>query len=133
MPDHQPISDQVGTRLLFENESVRVWDFRLAPGESTKLHRHTTDYLYVVIGGGSLATIDAAGNQRPPEQMADGEVRFRRVHGETVHQAVNVGDTEWRNIVLELKRPEVEPPTAKRPTKAQEDFGEIPGGPGTHG
>ena len=25
-------SDQVGTRLMFENERVRVWDLALAPG-----------------------------------------------------------------------------------------------------
>ena len=25
---------QVGTRVLFENERIRVWDLALAPGES---------------------------------------------------------------------------------------------------
>ena len=29
----RPISDAVGTKLLFENDRVRVWDLRLAPGE----------------------------------------------------------------------------------------------------
>ena len=133
MPGNQPVSDQVGTRLLFENEAVRVWDFRLAPGESTKLHRHTTDYFYVVIGGGSLATIDADGNRRPPEQMADGEVRFRKITGETVHQAVNDGETEWRNIVVELKQPNIERPHFDEPISAQEDYGDVAAGRGTHG
>lgn len=133
MPDRRPVSDQVGTRLLFENEAVRVWDLRLAPGESTGAHRHTTDYLYVVIGGGTLATIDAEGNQRPAEPMADGEVRFRRVTGETIHQAVNAGDSEWRNIVVELKPPAGERRTTAPPSEAREDFGDIPGGRGTHG
>ncbi len=47
------VSDEVGSKLLFENDRVRVWDLRIDPGESTGLHRHTKDYLYVVIGGGS--------------------------------------------------------------------------------
>ena len=48
------ISEKVGSKLLFENDRVRVWDLTLAPGESTGKHRHTEDYLYVVIGDGSL-------------------------------------------------------------------------------
>ena len=105
MNENRIVSSQVGTTLLFENERVRIWDLRLAPGESTGLHRHTTDYLYVVIGGGTLQGIDANGNKKPVEEMADGVVRFRNIDGEDVHQAVNVGARDWRNIVVELKKP----------------------------
>jgi hypothetical protein len=35
--------------------------------------------------------------------MRDGEVHWRPVVGEDVHEAVNVGDRPWRNIVVELK------------------------------
>ncbi len=109
-----PVSDEVGTRLLFENDRVRVWDLRLAPGERTGLHRHTEDYLYVVIGAGRLKAIrpveggqDSPGNETEAwyeSDFADGEVRFRTLDGEDVHDAENVGDAEWRNIVVELKR-----------------------------
>ena len=67
----QAISEKVGTRLLFENERVRVWDLQLAPGQSTGMHRHVNDYLYVVIGDGSLQAADAEGNR--------GEARDRQV------------------------------------------------------
>jgi hypothetical protein len=103
MASEPTISDQVGTRLLFENDRVRVWDLRLAPGESTGLHLHLTDYLYVVIGDGSLQTIHADGRRDPPRAMQDGDVRFRTVDGASVHEAVNAGDAPWRNIVIELK------------------------------
>jgi quercetin dioxygenase-like cupin family protein len=98
------ISDQVGTRLLFENDRVRVWDLRIEPGESTGLHRHENDYLYVVIGDGRLQTVFADGRREAPRAMHDGDVRFRTVQGEAVHEAVNVGDGPWRNIVVELKQ-----------------------------
>jgi beta-alanine degradation protein BauB len=96
-------SAQVGTKLLFENDRVRVWDLRLAPGESTGVHCHETDYLYVVIGDGTLQTVHGDGRRDPPRRMQDGEVRFRAVEGENVHDAINVGDGPWRNIVIELK------------------------------
>ncbi|MCA9068238.1 MAG: hypothetical protein KDA84_04910 [Planctomycetaceae bacterium] len=103
MTDDQTISPHVGTKLLFENDRVRVWDLRLEPGESTGLHRHETDFLYVVIGDGELQTAFSDGTAGPPRPMQDGEVRFREVDGESVHAAVNTGGTPWRNIVVELK------------------------------
>lgn len=30
----------VGTRVMFENDRVRVWDLALAPGESLAKHIH---------------------------------------------------------------------------------------------
>lgn len=98
-----PISSEVGTRVLFENDRVRVWDLRLEPGESTGLHRHESDYLYVVIGDGELQSVHADGTTDAPRKMSDGDVRFREVIGETTHAAVNTGDQPWRNIVVELK------------------------------
>lgn len=104
-PPTSTVSPNVGTRLLFENDRVRVWDLQLAPGESTGLHRHETDFLYVVIGDGSLQTVYADGSSEPPREMHDGEVRFREVPNEAIHAAVNTGATPWRNIVVELKKP----------------------------
>ncbi len=96
------ISEDVGTRLLFENDRVRVWDLTLAPGESTGRHRHTDDYFYVVIGGGNLQAVDADGVKGEPRPMADGEVRWRDIDGEDVHEALNTGTEPWRNIIVEL-------------------------------
>ncbi len=98
----RPISNAVGTRLLFENDRVRVWDLALPPGESTGLHRHTKDFLYVVIGDGQLQTGFADGSRDPARAMSDGDVRFREVTSESVHEGINVGSTPWRNIVVEL-------------------------------
>lgn len=105
MTESTQTSGNVGSRLLFENDRVRVWDLRLEPGQSTGFHRHTTDYFYVVIGDGSLQGVNADGTARPVQHMADGDVRFRTIDGEDVHEAVNVGDDPWRNIVVELKEP----------------------------
>jgi beta-alanine degradation protein BauB len=102
--NQREISNDVGTRLLFENDRVRVWDLQLAPGESTGLHRHSNDFLYVVIGGGILQTAFVDGSRDAPREMRDGEVRYREAGDESVHEAINVGERPWRNIVVELKR-----------------------------
>ena len=103
MTDTPHISSEVGSRLLFENDRVRVWDLRLEPGQSTGVHRHTCEYLYVVIGDGVLQGADAEGTRGEARPMRDGEVRYNAVKGEDVHQAFNAGDTPWRNIIVELK------------------------------
>ena len=45
----------VATRLLFENDRVRVWEMDLAPGERSATHRHDLDYVLVQIEGDRIA------------------------------------------------------------------------------
>lgn len=104
MSGEKEISEEAGTRLLFENERVRVWDLRLEPGQSTGLHRHKEDYLYVVIGDGKLQAAGEDGERWEAMEMKDGDVRYRELDGEDVHEAFNVGDEPWRNIIVELKK-----------------------------
>ena len=90
----------VATRLLFENERVKVWEMRLEPGESSDLHRHTLDYLLYILEG---ASIDA---DRP-----DGEsLRFPVEPGQLffvprggTERAVNRSGTRFRELLVELK------------------------------
>ena len=37
---------QVGSKLIFENERVRVWEFTLQPGETIDTHKHEHDYFF---------------------------------------------------------------------------------------
>ena len=43
---------QVGSRLLSENDRVRVWEIRLAPGERWHAHRHVLDYFWTAVNAG---------------------------------------------------------------------------------
>src|SRR5712691_1865833 len=47
-------SERVGTKIMFENERVRVWDLKLAPGESLDKHIHRTNYFFIVESGGLI-------------------------------------------------------------------------------
>ena len=100
-------SDNIGTRLLFENERVRVWDLALAPGETLPRHIHRHDFLFVVINGCELVH---ANPDDPTDRHAvtytDDQVVFIEANGGTVHQPLtNVGAAPYRNLVIELKQP----------------------------
>jgi hypothetical protein len=106
---NQP-GENVGTRLMFENERVRVWDLALAPGEALDTHIHREDFLIVIINGGTLCHVDPANPANDQSvQFHDDQVVFIKAGDDTVHnRLVNVGDKPYRNLVIELKR-QVEP------------------------
>jgi beta-alanine degradation protein BauB len=96
----------VATRLLFENDRVRVWEMDLAPGERSATHRHDLDYVLVQIEGDRIAADfepDTAGAHRGHvEGMVEpGKTRFIGRGG--VETAVNVGMRRYREILIELK------------------------------
>ena len=41
----------VGTRKLFENDEIIMWEFLLEPGEATSCHTHVHDYVFHVLEG----------------------------------------------------------------------------------
>lgn len=95
----------VGTTLLHENDQVKVWELRLAPGERGPFHAHTRNYFWTVVDAG-------VGKQR----LEDGSYLVRNYEvGQTqfsthtaddplIHDLENVGDTELRFITVELLR-----------------------------
>src|SRR5437870_5049648 len=87
-------SEAVGTRLMFENERVRVWDLALAPGESLAKHSHRTDYFFVVESGGLIrfADPDDPSDYRDV-QFEDDQVTFRPVgpEGKIDNTLTNIG------------------------------------------
>ena len=54
MADDREFGD-IATKLLMENDRVRIWEMRLEPGERSKLHRHDSDYIMVQIAGDKMA------------------------------------------------------------------------------
>ena len=45
----------IASKLLMENDRVRVWEMRLEPGERSALHRHDRDYVMIQISGDKMA------------------------------------------------------------------------------
>jgi hypothetical protein len=86
---------RVGTRLLSENERVRVWEVRLQPGERIGFHRHVLDYFWTSVTGGSARSHDSEGYVVETSYEA-GETRHASYGpGEfKLHDLENIGDAE---------------------------------------
>lgn len=90
---------EVGTKLVFENERVRVWEFTLQPGEAIAEHRHAHDYFFYPLEGGTLEVTRSSGVTRAT--LDAGKVYYRK--GGDSHAARNVNDTRYHEILVELK------------------------------
>jgi hypothetical protein len=96
----------VATKLLFENDRVRVWEMNLAPGERSSTHRHELDYVLVQLEGDRIAADfepDSAGAYQGHVEgtVEPGKTRFIARGG--IETAVNVGARRYREILIELK------------------------------
>ena len=102
----QRILGNVGTRLLFENDRVRVWELDLAPGARSDVHRHDLDYLIVQIEGDRIAAVpepDSAGKYNQYIEVAAEPGRVTYLDRGGIETAVNVGTRRYREILIELK------------------------------
>jgi len=99
-------TDQVGTRLMFENDRVRVWALALAPGASLAKHIHRTDYFFIVESGGLVRFADPANPADYHDiQFEDDQVTWVPVgdDGHVDNRLTNIGTKHHRNYVIELK------------------------------
>lgn len=96
----------VATRLLLENERVRIWEMTLAPGERSETHRHDCDYVLVQIEGDRVAAMpepDSAGAFRDYIEATVETGRARYIARGGIETAINVGARRYREILIELK------------------------------
>ncbi len=95
----------VANTILFEDDDVRIWEMKLAPGEHSDLHHHEHDYYLVVDSGDLVAGIP------PKDSPMDFFVGKIPPNGNTVRVpkggtewALNVGEKTYHEILIELKR-----------------------------
>ena len=94
----------VGTKLLFENDRVRVWELALDPGVRAPFHCHTIDYFWVAADPGPVVQRLLTGEMSYITHDR-GQVTFFtfRDGASLVHDLENVGDVPIRYITVELK------------------------------
>ncbi len=88
-------------KVLFENERVRVCEAHFTPGQSIAMHSHPDHFVYV-ISPGTLRLTYPDGRTNEVEAKA-GEVMW--IAAET-HAGQNIGSTDVRLLVTELKEPQ---------------------------
>jgi hypothetical protein len=96
-----PTSQEQHHHLVLENPYVKVFEVEVSPHDTTLMHYHLYDYLYIVFGDADL-TDTVAGKAEIKAKVPDLTVGFSPAHA---HVAANNGCTAFRNITIELLRP----------------------------
>ena len=107
---------EVGTKVVFEDDKIKVWELNLEPGERTAVPTHEMDYVFYVIDGSSLEIFDGDNQSIGTFEYKDGDVLPLRLEGGALvvvgneslrvpatHSARNAGDTPYREILVEKK------------------------------
>ncbi len=105
MSERSDLGD-VGTRMLFEDDRVRVWRVVLAPGEEGAVHRHHLDHLLVQVAGDRIAVVPEPESEGPFTEYLEADVvpgAVVAVRRGGVETARNVGELPYHEIVIELK------------------------------
>lgn len=96
----------IGTKLLLENDRVRVWEVRLAPGEDGAIHRHHSDHLLIQVAGDRIAVVPEPDSEGPFRHYFEADVvpgAVVEVLRGGVETARNVGAEPYVEIIVELK------------------------------
>ena len=98
----------IATKLLMENDRVRIWEMRLAPGERSALHRHENDYVMIQIAGDKMAADFEPDSGGPWGGLGrvEGDIvpgNFIWAERGGIETAVNIGEQPFYEIVVELK------------------------------
>jgi len=96
----------VATKLLFENERVKIWEMRLEPGEDGALHRHEHDHILVQIGGDRMAVVPHPTTKSPYSEYLEADVvpgQYFYIPRGGVEVARNVGKQPYYELLIELK------------------------------
>ena len=94
------ITDPDKYKVVFENERVRVLEYRDEPGQKTSPHEHPDSIMYT-LSGFQRRLIGGAGESRDVT-LAPGEVRWLDAQ---VHSGENIGETPTHVLFVELKEP----------------------------
>ena len=91
-------------RVLWENERVRVLEYRDQPGDATHLHAHPDS---VMVTLSAFERVISTGDREVPVSLEAGQVRWLDAQE---HQGRNVGQTATHSVFIELKEPRRDAP-----------------------
>ncbi len=102
MPD-PIVTDPDKYKVVFENDRVRVLEYRDEPGAQTSAHDHP-DSVMVTLSSFRRKLID--GEQSRDVELGPGEIRWLDAQS---HSGENIGDTPTHVVFVELKDGEATP------------------------
>ncbi len=98
----------IATKILYEDERVRVWEQLIEPGMGTGPHHHPLPYALVTVEGSSLDVLPVPGypmmhgEESLSVDLADQTAGV--LEAGSVEDAINTGDRPYRAILVEFKQ-----------------------------
>jgi mannose-6-phosphate isomerase-like protein (cupin superfamily) len=116
-PHDAAVADPAHHKLLLENESVRVFETRIAPGERTPVHSHPWPAALYVLSWSDFVRYDANGkvlldSRTMSTQPKSGAALWSAPVGP--HSIHNVGTSELLVIAVEIKPSQVTSRSSER-------------------
>jgi hypothetical protein len=103
MPEHQEVNGPVASKLLLENDHIKIWIADVAAGEDFPLHHHAYDY--VLFTTGVAATLEVKDYGRPPSTVSVPPHAAIFIPAGGTESYRNVGKTRFSEVLVEIKRP----------------------------
>jgi quercetin dioxygenase-like cupin family protein len=97
---------EIATRVLFENERVRIWEMRMPAGEQGPVHEHALDHLLIQISGDRMAVVPEPDTKSVYAEYMEADVEPGKVffvERGGIESAKNVGKEDFHEIIVELK------------------------------
>jgi mannose-6-phosphate isomerase-like protein (cupin superfamily) len=96
---------RVGSKLLSETETLKIWEIRLKPGERLPAHKHVLDYFWTVMTDGDSLQHTDDGTTRLVSYEAGTTRHTSFGPGQyLMHDLNNTGTTDLIFITVEHKR-----------------------------
>jgi hypothetical protein len=103
--DDPSVTDPELYKVIFENERVRVLEYRDRPGSQTHSHQHPDSVMYTL---SSFSRRVTSGGREVDVELAAGQVRWLAAQEHTGH---NTGGTDTHALFIELKEPNPQAPS----------------------
>jgi hypothetical protein len=106
MSQTERVLGPVGSEVIFENDRVRIWHMRLAPGERSAVHKHELDNILIQISGDKIAAEPEPDTAGPYKDYIEGIVDpglTLYVEKGGIETAVNIGNETFFEVIVELK------------------------------
>jgi len=98
-----PVAQEPRHRLALEDQTMRLFDVRIPPGDITLYHSHQRDSVYIPVSGFANLVNQEHGKASKPLLIKTGDVAFAE-HSKApfTHRVSNLGTEEFHVIDIEL-------------------------------
>ena len=100
------VTRNVGTRIVHDDDKIRIWELNLAPGEQTDPHEHVHDYIIIILEGDRIAAVPHPKSTGESASLIDVECEgggFYVMKKGGIETALNTGKKYFKELLIELK------------------------------